>query len=107
MQLSPSGPNITPSEGVWEDFKEKFTHFLDDQNLINPNQHGFRSGFSCLSQLLQHHDKITSLLEEGKNVDVIYLDFAKAFDKLDFQITLRKLFDLGVKGKVFEWIKSF
>ena len=74
---------------------------------MNPNQHGFRSGRSCLSQLLQHHDRITKLLEEGKNVDVIYLDFAKAFDKLDFRVTLQKLFNMGIAGNVFNWISSF
>ena len=41
------------------------------------------------------------------NVDVIYLDFAKAFDKLDFTITLQKLFNLGITGKIWTWIKAF
>ena len=50
---------------------------------MNPNQHGFRAGHSCLSQLLQHQDKTIEILEEGGNVDVVYLDFSKAFDKLD------------------------
>ena len=80
---------------------------LESNNLMNPNQHGFRAGHSCLSQLLHHHDCMTKLLEEGKNVDVIYLDFAKAFDKLDFAITLNKLSSMGVAGKIYRWIKSF
>ena len=74
---------------------------------MNPNQHGFRSGFSCLSQLLQHFDHVKKLLEEGQNIDVIYLDFEKAFDKLDFEITLQKLQELGVSGKILDWIRSF
>ena len=80
---------------------------IEDNNLMNPNQHGFRSGRSCLSQLLQHYDRIVKYLEEGKNVDVIYLDFSKAFDKLDFQLTLQKLHNLGVTGKIFNWLQSF
>ena len=56
--------------------------------LFNSSQHGFRSGRSCLSQLLNHFDKITTELEKGNGVDVIYLDFAKAFDKLDHSVTL-------------------
>ena len=63
-------------------------YYIENQGLNNPNQHGFRSGYSCLSQLLQHHDRISKFLEEGSCVDVIYLDFAKAFDKLDFLLTI-------------------
>ena len=48
-------------------------------------------GHSCLSQHVNHFVKITSVLEMGKGVDVKYLDFAKAFDKLDHGITLKKL----------------
>ena len=74
---------------------------------MNPNQHGFRAGRSCLSQLFQHQDQITQFLENGKNIDVIYLDFAKAFDKLDIKITLQKIFNMGIAGKLFDWIEGF
>ena len=74
---------------------------------MNPNQHGFRSGRSCLSQLLKHYDEITRQMEMGKDVDVIYLDFSKAFDKLDFIVTLQKLFNLGIVGKIFNWVQAF
>ena len=53
---------------------------LEENRLLNPSQHGFRAGRSCLSQLLSHFETITKILEDGDNVDVIYLDFAKAFD---------------------------
>ena len=54
--------------------RKHIVQFIKQQGLMNPNQHGFRSGFSCLSQLLQHFDHVTKLLEEGQNIDVIYLD---------------------------------
>ena len=73
--------------------------YIEENSLFNDSQHGFRSGRSCLSQLLAHYDLITSLLESGHNVDVVYLDFAKAFDKVDFNITLSKLHSLGITGK--------
>lgn len=81
--------------------------YIEEHKLFNPNQHGFRAGHSCLSQLLSHYDQITKSLEEGYNVDVIYLDFSKAFDKLDFNITLQKLYDIGLDGKILSWITSF
>ena len=58
---------------------------------MNPKQHGFRSGRFCLSQLLEHHNKILGELEKPNDVDVIYLDFAKAFNKVDHGILLNKL----------------
>ena len=87
--------------------RTKIVEFLDENKSFNPSQHGFRSGRSCLSQLIAHHDKILSLLEEGHNVDVVYLDFSKAFDKLDFNITLKKLHSLGISGKLGKWLFSF
>ena len=81
--------------------------YIEKHHLFNPNQHGFRSGHSCLSQLLAHYDKITQLLEQGDNIDVLYLDFSKAFDKLDFNITLQKLINMGITGNILRWITDF
>ena len=80
---------------------------MEENNLLNPGQHGFRAGRSCLSQLLSHVENITQILEDGDNVDVIYLDFSKAFDKVDFLVTLRKIKLLGVTGSIGKWIYSF
>ena len=80
---------------------------MNTNDLFNKNQHGFRSGRSCLSQLLEHLDQITDILEEGGNVDVVYLDFCKAFDKLDFKIVLKKIKSMGIDGRVYNWIRSF
>ena len=85
----------------------KLQTFYEDNNLYNNSQHGFRKGRSCLSQLLQHTERLLSHIENGENVDVIYLDFSKAFDKVDHTILLNKLERNGVKGKILEWIKSF
>ena len=60
-----------------------------------------------MSELLSHYDKIVNILESGSNVDTIYLDFAKAFDKVDHGIVLKKLSLLGIRGKLLNWIKSF
>ena len=87
--------------------RKNLVKFLESHNLLNPSQHGFRAGRSCLSQLIAHYDKILALLDQGENVDVIYLDFAKAFDKLDFNITLAKLKSLKIDGKIGRWLQSF
>ena len=80
---------------------------LERQNLYNETQHGFRRGRSCLSQLLEHYHMIVAALAEGSCVDVIYLDFAKAFDKVDHKVLLRKLRRIGIEGKLLKWIQSF
>ena len=87
--------------------RKKMVQYMESYQLFNPSQHGFRFGRSCLSQLLTHYDRILELLEAGGNVDVVYLDFAKAFDKVDFGITLNKLNSMGISGKIGHWIHSF
>ena len=81
--------------------------YLQEHDLLNPGQHGFRSGRSCLSQLISHFDNILRILEDNDNVDVLYLDFSKAFDKVDHLITLKKLKALGISGKLGRWLQSF
>ena len=87
--------------------RNHITVYMDENNLFNPNQHGFRKGHSCLSELLDHYDNVLDFLNDSNNVDVIYLDFAKAFDKVDFGIVLQKIKKLGVDNKTFKWILSF
>ena len=74
---------------------------------MNPTQHGFRSGRSTMTQLLNYYENIMDIIVEGYAVDSIYLDFSKAFDKVDHDILLAKLKNLGIGGKVHSWISSF
>ena len=87
--------------------RKKIIEFLQKTGKFNVTQHGFRSGRSTLSQLLAHLDKILKCLEKGEDVNVVYLDFAKAFDKVDFSILLKKLKALGIEGKLGRWIHCF
>ena len=86
---------------------KEINNFLETNDLFNEEQHGFRSGRSCLSQLLAHHNSIIEGLEDGSDVDVIYLDFAKAFDKVHHGILLNKLRKLGITGKMNKWLEQF
>ena len=81
--------------------------YLTENDRIKCNQHGFRKGRSCLSQLLDHHDRIIEALENQTHYDVIYTDFSKAFDKCDFAIICEKLMGLGISGRVGRWIHNF
>ena len=80
---------------------------LESKGWMDTQQHGGRAGRSTLSQLILHHDQILQAMEEGSNVDAVYLDFAKAFDKVDHGLLLHKLKKMGVKGKLGRWIQNF
>ena len=86
---------------------KELTSYLKEANLFNEDQHGFRSGRSCLSQLLEHHQKILSALENHVAVDVVYLDFAKAFDRVDYSVLLKKLKAIGISGNLLKWLADF
>ena len=77
------------------------------KNLICGKQHGFRSGRSCLTQLLHHFDDVLESLTNNSDFDSIYLDYAKAFDKVDHKLLIRKLVLYGIHHKVINWIESF
>ena len=64
-------------------------------------------GRSCLTQLLQHYDEILRNINAGYETDVIYLDYAKAFDKVDYKLLLQKLKAYGITGRLYQWIRSF
>ena len=87
--------------------KKAIVQHLENNILLNPNQHGFRSKRGTVTQLLEHYDKLLSSLCDNNCVDVIYLDFAKAFDKVDHKILLTKLNNIGIKGKLHSWLQSF
>ena len=86
---------------------KKVIQHLEAENLYNNGQHGFRRGRSCLSQLLQHYQNILEYLSLGQDVDVVYLDFSKAFDKVDHNILLAKLKNIGISEQLCVWISSF
>ena len=82
---------------------------MEENNLFNPGRHVFRQHVfrSCLCQLIAHYDHITRLLESGQNVDVIYVDFAKAFDKVYYLVTMKTLKSMCISGKLGRWFHAF
>ncbi|GAB1597390.1 hypothetical protein Ahia01_000015400, partial [Argonauta hians] len=87
--------------------RRKIISFLETEKLLPESQHGFRPNRGCLTQLLQHYDWVLKQQLAHRNVDVIYLDFAKAFDKVDHGVLCHKLLELGIGGKLGEWIHNF
>ena len=86
--------------------RKQVVAFMNRQGHLNNTQHGFRSGRSCLSALLDVFDDLMHMLS-NTTVDMIYLDFSKAFDKVDHGVLLHKLKDLGITGKLGIWFFQF
>merc|ERR1712215_206208 len=91
---------------TWGVIKKKIIEHLEKREKINDGQHGFVPGRSTQTQLLCHYD-IYEALTEGKRMDTVFLDFAKAFDKVDHNILLEKVNKHGIGGKIGRWIMEF
>ena len=85
--------------------KDKIVEFLDVNRLIKDTQHGFRKGRSCLTNLLEFLDVATNSFDQGKQLDVSYLDFSKAFDKVPHKRLGLQLEKHGIRGNTLKWIQ--
>jgi len=75
-------------------------HVKDNQG-IRPSHHGFMKGRCCLTNLISFYDQVTCLVDEGKTVDVLYLDFSKAFDTVPYSILRRNWLPMVWMGVLF------
>ena len=79
---------------------------IERNMLMSKSQHGFRSGKSTQTNLIEFMNQTTKWLDEGRKFDIIYLDFAKAFDKVCHKRLMVKLKAAGIAGKVLKWIED-
>lgn len=87
-----------------------FTNVMSHMNvhsLLSPWQHGFRSGFSCTTQLLELTHDLAVALDKGFSVDCLFLDFKKAFDVVPHSLLIEKLEMYNVNSMVVSWIKEY
>ena len=75
--------------------------------VISPKQHGFCTGRSCITNLLEALDHIGSLLDSGSQVDTIYLNMSKAFNKVSHRRLIHKLIQVGFGGNLLNWFCSY
>lgn len=87
--------------------KQDLVKYLEDLGLISIDQHGFREGHSCTTQLLEIMEIWTEFSDQGLPWDCIYLDFAKAFDSVPHKRLINKLKSYGIRGKLLSWIADF
>ena len=73
---------------------------LNTHTLLLKSQHGFTKEKSCLTNLLSFLEDVTKAIDEGKPLDVIYLDFSKAFDKVPHKRLLYKIESHSISGSM-------
>ena len=87
--------------------KRRIIDHVNKNKLLNKSQHGFLESRSCLTNLLEFLEDVTSMIDDGDPVDVVYLDFQKAFDKVSHRRLLAKLTAHGIDGNVLSWIRCW
>ena len=87
--------------------KKALIEHLEVNNILSTSQHGFRSGRSVDTNLVQTYELVTILLDKSLPVDIIRLDLSKAFDKVCHEFLIIKLKAAGVNEGVVQWIMGF
>ncbi|CAM5146926.1 unnamed protein product [Eretmochelys imbricata] len=87
--------------------KETILKHLEERKVIRNSQHGFTKGKTCLTNLIAFYDEIIGSVDMGKAVDVIYLDFSKAFDAVSHSILASKLKKYGLDEWTIRWIENW
>ncbi|CAM4544950.1 unnamed protein product [Lepidochelys olivacea] len=95
-----------PGKIMEQVLKESILMHLEERKVIRNSQHGFTKGKSCLTNLIAFYDEITGSVDEGKAVDILFLDFSKAFDTVSHSILDSTLQKYGLDEWTRRWIES-
>lgn len=77
------------------------------KNSFSPLQHGFLKGRSTVSNLILFNEYLTEAMDSGSQIDVVYTDYSKAFDRIDHTILISKLQNIGIHGDLLRWFSSY
>ena len=84
--------------------REVIVNHIERHRLLADSQHGFCKGKSCVTNLLEFQNRLTKWLDEGRPFDIFWLDFARAFNKVDHRRLMCKIKSFGIDGKLLAWI---
>ena len=87
--------------------RKRLVEHLKENNILRDEQHGFREGRSCLTNLLETIEQWTEIIDQGDSIDVAYLDFRKAFDLVSHRHLTYKMSKYGITGQLLRWVESF
>lgn len=87
--------------------KRQIESYLESNNIITEHQSGFRKNYSCETAIQTVIDEWKLIISERQMVGVIFMDLKRAFETIDRDRLLVKLFQYGISGKVLEWFRSY
>ena len=87
--------------------KDDILAYMVSNKLLTNLQHGFIPGKSCQSNSILIMNFLTKSIENGTDADLIYLDFAKAFDSVPYNRLICILHNYGISGNLLPWIRHF
>ena len=85
----------------------RITNFMESNNSLFDMQYGFRKSRSCEHALLAAQNCILNTLNKNEIALLLLIDFSKAFDMVDHDILLDKLFRYGIRGNTLKWMRSY
>ncbi|KAK4824064.1 hypothetical protein QYF61_009915 [Mycteria americana] len=98
---------LVPGKVMEQLILETIARHMKDKKLIRKSQHGFTKGKSCLTNLITFYDEMTGLVDQGRAVDVVYLDISKAFGTVSHRILIEKLMKYGLDEQTMRWIENW
>ena len=87
--------------------KKHVINYFEENQYMSSHQHGFVKKRSCQTNLMEALEELTRLVDEGFGVDVVYLDYQKAYDTVPYMRLIKKLQGYGIGGNVLVWISEF
>jgi hypothetical protein len=87
--------------------KKRLLNFLEKTHFFSPKQFGFRSKLGTEDALMHYLQNVYNALNNNKRTATLFIDIQKAFDTLDHDILLKKLYHAGIRGNVLQWFNSY
>ncbi|PKU49487.1 rna-directed dna polymerase from mobile element jockey-like [Limosa lapponica baueri] len=103
----PISPISIPGKVMEQLILDVISKHLELEKVIGSGQHGFTKGKSCLTNLIAFCDRMTGWLDEDRAVDVVYLEFSKAFDTVSHNVLIGKLRNCGLDERTVRWIENW
>ncbi len=85
--------------------KANILQYLETASLVSDAQHGFMPRRSSLTNWIITEELITGMTDQGEPIDLVYLDFSKAFESVYHRLLIKKMKTMGIHPKINRWVE--